>query len=96
PFVGAMAGKGTTAAGMQRTAIETCIAPGLAANVLLAGEARFESKLHRPPARTGASRGGPLLFLDPLARREYVPAKEMGSSVLRILLTASPGRTDHR
>ena len=44
--------------GIQGAADQTCIAPGLLAYVLLAGEATFKAQLHRPQARTGASVAG--------------------------------------
>jgi len=46
--VGAVAGQGTSAPRMIRTARKACFPPGLAANVFLAGVPRMESKLHRP------------------------------------------------
>jgi hypothetical protein len=47
---------------MNRAALQGCIPPGFSGNVFLAGEARFESKLHRPPARTGAAVAGHSCF----------------------------------
>jgi hypothetical protein len=44
--------------GMNRAALQGCSPPSFAANVFLAGEARFESKLHQPTARTGGAVAG--------------------------------------
>ena len=60
-LVGAVAGEPAAAVRMQRAALQSCLAPGLPANVLLAGEPRLEAKLHRPLARTVAAVAGQLL-----------------------------------
>ena len=62
PFISAMAGETTAAAGMHRTDRKSCIDPLLFSNVLLAGASGSEPKLHRPSARTSSSRGGPPPF----------------------------------
>jgi hypothetical protein len=58
PLVGAMAGERATPCRMQWAALQGCILPGLAFNVLAAGEVCFEAQLHRPPARTAATVAG--------------------------------------
>ena len=50
---------------VQRAMLQGCTLPGVLANVRLAGEARLEAKLHRPPARTGATVAGHLVFGTP-------------------------------
>jgi len=62
-LITSVACKRAPAARMDRAARQGCIPPGLSANVLLAGEVRFESKLHRPTARTGAAVAGLFFFL---------------------------------
>ena len=58
PLIGAVTGKRAATMRMQRTARQGCIPPGLSANVFLAGEPRFKSKLHWPQARTAATVAG--------------------------------------
>lgn len=65
-LIGAMARKRTLPVGMNRAALQGCIPPGFSGNVFLAGEACFESKLHRPPARTGAAVAGHSCFEFPV------------------------------
>lgn len=62
PLIGAVAGKRAATVRMQRTARQGCILPGLSANVFLAGEPRFKSKLHWPQARTAATVAGLLFY----------------------------------
>jgi hypothetical protein len=64
-FISTMASKPAAASRVQRTAPQTCIAPGLLANVLLAGEVTCEAKLHRPQARTAATVAGLSLSMTP-------------------------------
>ena len=60
--VAAMATKRATASRMQGATLKGCQAPGLLANVVLAGEPRLESKLHRPTARTVPTVAGHFLI----------------------------------
>jgi len=48
----------TPATAVRRAGFKACLAPGLLGNVLLAGERRAMTQLHRPRART-LERGGP-------------------------------------
>ncbi len=58
PRVAAVPRQAAAALGMPRTRLEPCLTPGSFANVLLAGQRRVVTQLHRPgPARS--ERGGP-------------------------------------
>ncbi len=63
-LVGAMTGQRAPALGMQRALRQACFAPGFLCNVFFAGQPRWKSKLHRPPARPGATGAGQSSLLE--------------------------------
>ena len=74
-LVSTMTCKGTAAVRMMRATGKTCIVPCLATNVLLAGEPRIESKLHRlRPGRASPHRATPCsAYLLPSLREASKP-----------------------
>jgi hypothetical protein len=89
PRVRAMTCKPTTALGVDGTPIEPCLGPGLLGKVLLAGQRRLVTQLHRPRARTPASVASPLSLFS----REFYPARSAERAYRRgrmLLLTLRP------
>jgi hypothetical protein len=99
-FIGAVARKPAAALGVQRTARQACMVPSLLANVLLAGELTCKAKLHRPPARTGATMAGlsisttPAIVAQPPNTR--LPVKPVGSQTPAPATTTPPDLPLHR
>ena len=60
PLIGGVAAKRTTALRVQGATLQSCLTPGFLANVVVAGEPRWVSKLHQPSARTGTTVAGHL------------------------------------
>ena len=78
--VGTVAGQRATTPRMVRAARETCLPPGFAANVFLAGEPRCESKLHRPRPG-GRYRAGHSPFLPRVWSAETTGPALLGGSL---------------
>jgi hypothetical protein len=100
PLIGTVARKPATPSRVQRTARQTCIAPGLLANVFLAGEITFQAKLHRPPARTAATVAGLSLSRRPAILHQMpircLPVKSLGNQSAIPGLFTPPDSPAHR